>query len=200
MMTVVIGLTGSIASGKSTVSQMFIEMDIPVVDADQISREVVEPGEPAYQKIIDAFGKEILQDDGAIERKKLGKIIFSSEEKRKLLNNIVHPEVRKEMVRRRESFKEKNYPAVVLDIPLLYESNLGDYVERTLVVYVDEETQLTRLMERDGSTREDAQERIDAQISVRKKAEMADAVIDNTGTIEESFQQLKDILHRWDIV
>lgn len=199
-MTLVIGLTGSIASGKSTVSRMFDEWEIPVIDADQISRDVVRPGEPAYEDIVRVFGKDVLFDDGTLDRKKLGKVIFSSEERRKELNGIVHPRVREEMIRRRESYKTKEADAVVLDIPLLYESGLTDYVEKVLVVAVDEETQLQRLMERDASSREDAQERIASQIPVTRKAEMADAVIDNNGTKEESFLQLRDILHRWDLV
>lgn len=199
-MTLVIGLTGSIASGKSTVSRMFDEWEIPVIDADQISRDVVRPGEPAYEDIVHVFGKDVLFEDGTLDRKKLGKVIFSSKERRKELNDIVHPRVREEMIRRRESYKEENYKAVVLDIPLLYESGLTDYVERVLVVAVDEETQLQRLMERDGSSREDARERIASQIPVSRKAEMADAVIDNNGTEEESFRQLRDILHRWNLV
>ncbi|MCA0982513.1 dephospho-CoA kinase [Halobacillus yeomjeoni] len=199
-MTVVVGLTGSIASGKSTVSNMFRNLNIPVIDADQLSREVVEPEQPAYEKIVRLFGEEVLHDDGAINRKKLGKIIFGDEEKRKALNEIVHPEVRKEMVHRRDFYKTQQYPAVVLDIPLLFESNLTSYVDRTLVVYVDEETQLKRLMERDQSSREDAEQRINSQMSLNEKAEMADAVIDNNGTVDESFEQLKSILAKWNIV
>ncbi|ASF40126.1 dephospho-CoA kinase [Halobacillus halophilus] len=199
-MTVVIGLTGSIASGKSTVSQMFSRFNIPVVDADRLSRKVVEPGESAYNKIVEAFGFQILQDDRTIDRKRLGKIIFSDEEKRQQLNSIVHPQVRQEMLEEREAYKAEGYPAVVLDIPLLFESRLTSYVDRVMVVYVDEETQLNRLMERDQSEREEAEERIQAQLSVTEKAKMADAVIDNNGSVEESFQQLKDILHQWNIV
>ncbi|MCA1009903.1 dephospho-CoA kinase [Halobacillus halophilus] len=199
-MTVVIGLTGSIASGKSTVSQMFSKFNIPVVDADQLSRKVVEPGEPAYNKIVEAFGFQILQEDRTIDRKRLGKIIFSDEEKRQQLNSIVHPQVRQEMLEERDAYKADGYPAVVLDIPLLFESRLTSYVDRVMVVYVDEETQLKRLMERDQSEREEAEERIQSQLSIAEKAKMADAVIDNNGSIEESFQQLKDILHQWNIV
>ncbi|WP_406944565.1 dephospho-CoA kinase [Halobacillus sp. SY10] len=199
-MTLVIGLTGSIASGKSTVAKMFQDMDIPVIDADQISRDVVQPGEPAYQEIVETFGEQVLEEGGDLDRKKLGKVVFADETKRKQLNGIVHPKVREEMIRRREQYKQQQYQAVVLDIPLLFESNLTDYVEKILVVYVDEKTQLERLMERDQSGREDAEERIRAQIPVKKKAEMADAVIDNTGTVEGSLQQLNDILHGWGIV
>jgi dephospho-CoA kinase len=199
-MTVVIGLTGSIASGKSTVANMFTKLHIPVIDADQISREVVEPGKPAYEKIVAAFGEGILQEDKTLDRKQLGKVVFSDETKRKQLNSIVHPQVRKEMLNKRDHYVSEHYPAVVLDIPLLFESELTHFVDQILVAYVSEETQLDRLMERDQSSREDAKQRIRAQIPVKKKAEMADAVIDNNGTVEESFHQLKDILHEWNIV
>ncbi len=199
-MTVVIGLTGSIASGKSTISEMFHNFKIPVVDADIISRQVVDPGEPAYQKIIDAFGNEVLHENKTINRKRLGKIVFESKEKRDILNQIVHPEVRKEMLRQRDHYKKDKNSAVVLDIPLLFESKLAHYADRTLVVYVDEDTQLQRLMERDGSSMEEAKQRMSSQIPVAEKAEMADVVIDNSGSIEESFEQLKSILENWNII
>ncbi|MFD2926195.1 dephospho-CoA kinase [Halobacillus naozhouensis] len=199
-MTVVIGLTGSIASGKSTVSEMFHTFNIPVVDADVISREVVNVGEPAYHKIVDAFGEEVLHEDKTIDRKSLGKIVFKNKEKRDLLNQIVHPEVRKEMLRQRDAYKAEQNSAVVLDIPLLFESKLAHYADLTLVVYVDEGTQLQRLMERDQSSMEDAEQRISSQIPVGEKAEMADAVIDNTGSVKESQEQLKSILEKWNII
>lgn len=199
-MTKVIGLTGSIATGKSTVSKMFGEFNIPVIDADQLSRDVVEQGQPAYREIVDTFGEAILQENGQIDRKALGRIIFTDDQKRKELNGIVHPEVRKEMLKRRDKYKEEKRKAVVLDIPLLFESELMDYVDVILVVSVDESTQLDRLLERDQSTKEDAEQRIKSQLSISEKRKRADAVIDNNGTIEGSFQQLKDILRQWDLV
>ncbi|WP_028783423.1 dephospho-CoA kinase [Thalassobacillus devorans] len=198
-MTLVIGLTGSIASGKSTVSLMFDDYDIPVIDADKISREVVIPGEKAYHEIVTEFGTSILREDGSIDRKKLGAIVFKEEEKRKRLNNIVHPAVRKRMIERRDHFCNQEVPAVVMDIPLLFESELTHLVDKTLVVYVDEKVQLERLMERDGSTKEEAIQRINAQLPVQQKAEMADEVIDNNGTKHESYQQLHAILRKWNV-
>ncbi|MCP8617084.1 dephospho-CoA kinase [Salirhabdus salicampi] len=199
-MTVIIGLTGSIASGKSTVSNMFKQVNIPVIDADIISREVVEPGEKAYEQIVQAFGQQILLEDGTIDRPKLGKVVFSSEEKRKTLNAIVHPEVRKKMLQLRDHYIKENEKAVVLDIPLLFESKLTHYVEKVLVVYVDEETQLKRLMERDQINKEHALEKIKSQIPVKEKKDMADAVIDNNGTVEQSYEQFINILKRWNIL
>ncbi|KGX93393.1 dephospho-CoA kinase [Pontibacillus halophilus JSM 076056 = DSM 19796] len=197
-MSLVIGLTGSIATGKSTVASMIKDMNIPVIDADELSREVVEPGEAAYQQIKETFGEGVFQTDGFLDRKALGRIIFNDEEKRKQLNDIVHPAVRERMLEKRDDYVEQGTRAVVLDIPLLFESGLSHYVDRTLVVAVDEDTQLKRLMERDESTREEALSRINAQIPISEKAEMADAAIDNSDTKEQTLQQLQSILWYWD--
>lgn len=199
-MSLTIGLTGSIASGKSTVANMFEQFNIPIVDADKIAREVVEPGEVAYEKIVDTFGREILQSNQEIDRKKLGSIVFSDETERKKLNNIVHPAIRKEMLRQKEDYIASGEQCVVMDIPLLFESKLFHFVDQILVVYVDEQTQLRRLMNRDQSTEEEARQRINSQISLKEKAEQADAVIDNSGTKEESLEQLKEVLIEWDVI
>lgn len=199
-MTLVIGLTGSIASGKSTVSTMFKELHIPVIDADKISREVVEPGEFAYQEIVKEFGETILLEDQSIDRKKLGSIIFTDEGKRKKLNGIVHPAIRKRMLEEKEAYTKALEKCVVMDIPLLFESKLTHFVEKIVVVYVDENTQLERLMSRDGSSEKEALQRIRSQIPVREKIELADAVINNNGTKEDSFGQLKDILRKWNVL
>ncbi|MGP4071318.1 dephospho-CoA kinase [Piscibacillus sp. B03] len=198
-MSVIIGLTGSIATGKSTVSKMFKEWEIPVVDADQIARNVVEPGEPAYNKIVKHFGEKVLYDNGTLNRKKLGEIVFGDEEERKTLNGFIHPEIRKEMIRQREEYVAAGESAVVLDIPLLFENKLFDYVDKVLVVYVDPDTQLERLMERDETGQEEALSRIQSQISITEKKDRADAIIDNTGSVEKSKEQLKEILQKWGI-
>ncbi len=197
-MTLVIGLTGSIATGKSTVSEMFRELNIPVVDADLIAREVVEKGKPAYNQVVKYFGKDILQSDGEFDRKKLGNIVFNDDKKREKLNSIVHPAIREEMIRQREAYKSSKVPCVVLDIPLLYESDLIDYVDKVIVSYVTEEIQLERLVKRDQSSVDEARSRINSQISIDKKKMLADAIIDNTGTRENSRQQLENLLKRWE--
>ncbi|SFD60229.1 dephospho-CoA kinase [Lentibacillus persicus] len=199
-MTRVIGLTGSIASGKSTVSLMFDEFNIPVIDADKISREVVMPGEKAYEQIVDTFGEEVLREDKSLDRKKLGAIVFKNEEKRQQLNNIVHPAVREKMLERRDAYTTSGEKSVVLDIPLLFESKLKGFVEKTIVVYVDEDVQLARLMERDGYSEEEAHQRINAQMPVKKKAELADAIIDNNGTRRDTYQQLESLLREWEVI
>ncbi len=199
MMAVVIGLTGSIASGKSTVSTMFEKLNIPVVDADKLSRVVVEPGEEAYRKIVHAFGEDILLEDKQINREKLGRLIFSDKMKRQKLNEIVHPAVRKEMIAEKERYLSQGEKAVVLDIPLLFESNLAHFADKTIVVFVDQEVQIDRLMKRNNFTREEAMDRINSQMSLSEKVKLADEVIDNNGSIENSYEQLLHILKNWGI-
>ncbi|HET7578866.1 MAG TPA: dephospho-CoA kinase [Bacillales bacterium] len=194
-----IGLTGGIASGKSTVSKMIQDIGIPVIDADFYAREVVEPGEEAYEKIIAHFGESILHGDGTIDRKKLGAIIFNDEKERDALNGIVHPAVREKMNARKAACRKEGRDTVVLDIPLLFESKLTKTVDKILLVYVKEDVQLKRLMERDGSTKEEALSRIRSQIPLDEKRPHADAVINNNGTTEDSKKQLNDIFQQWDL-
>lgn len=199
-MTLVIGLTGSIASGKSTIAHMFQQLQIPVIDADQIAREVVERGKPAHKQIVETFGSNILQSDGEIDRKKLGSLVFENESERKKLNDIVHPVIRAEMLRQKEFFIAKGETCIVMDIPLLFENNLFHFVEKVLVVYVNKLTQLQRLMERDQSTASEAKQRIRSQMSLEEKAKRADAVIDNNGTKKNSYEQLIALLIKWEVI
>jgi dephospho-CoA kinase len=193
-MGMILGLTGSIASGKSTVSEMISGFGIPIVDADIISKQVVEVGQVAYEKILEAFGMDILLENGEINRPALGAIIFNDSERRKTLNEIVHPEVRKVMLKQANMFLDEGHEIVILDIPLLFESKLTSLVEKIIVVYVDEETQIKRLMERNNFTKEDAIARIKSQIPVSEKVKLADYVIDNNGTIENTKEQVKALI------
>jgi dephospho-CoA kinase len=195
----VIGLTGGIASGKSLVADALREQGLPVIDADVISREVVEPGEPALEQIIEHFGPEILQFDGALDRKKLGSVIFNDAEKRQVLNQIIHPAVRQRMMTKRDDLVREGNEHVVLDIPLLLENNLNFLVDRVIVVYVNEATQKQRLVERDGRGEEDAAARIRSQMPLEEKKDLADAVIDNSGTEKETKIQVDELLHQWKI-
>lgn len=199
-MTIVIGLTGGIASGKSTVSQMFRELNIPVIDADIIAREVVEQGKEAYKEIVEVFGEEILQANGELDRQKLGSIVFHNEEKRLHLNKIVHPAVRKEMNAQKDMYIKEGVQAVVLDIPLLFESKLTSLVDQILVVAVSPSTQLERLMKRNGFIEEEAKARIHSQMSFAEKVTLANKVIYNDGTIAETKAQLQLILKEWNII
>lgn len=199
-MTLIFGLTGGIATGKSTVAHMFTSFEIPIIDADILAREVVEPGEEAYEKIVETFGKDILKNDQTLNRKKLGKIIFSDEKKRKQLNQITHPIIRKEMQRQKDVYIQQGEKCVILDIPLLFENNLTKEVDYTVVVYTTKETQLKRLMKRDCLTEEEAKQRINAQMSIEKKRKRADCLIDNNGTKKETFEQVKDLLSQFDML
>ncbi|WHX99578.1 dephospho-CoA kinase [Neobacillus sp. DY30] len=198
-MSLVIGLTGGIASGKSTVSNMLKEMNITVIDADVEARLAVEKGEPAYQRIVAEFGDDILLDTEEIDRVKLGSIIFHNAEKRQLLNSIVHPEVRKRMNDQVEAARGCGEQVIVLDIPLLFESKLTHMVEKTILVYVDRDIQLARLMERNNLSLGEAEARVKSQMPLADKVALADAVINNNGAVAETKEQLIGVLRGWGI-
>ena len=193
----IIGLTGGIASGKSTVSNWLISQGYPVVDADIAARKVVEPGMQALREITEAFGRDILLEDGTLDRKKLGAIIFSDEEKRQTLNAIVHPAVREWMRQETERAFSVGASVVIMDIPLLFESKLTHMVEETVLVYVSMETQLKRLMDRDGYSEADALARIHAQMPIDDKRKLADYIIDNNGPVSETIEQVKEIMKQF---
>ena len=199
-MTVVIGLTGSIASGKSTVSLMFDEFSIPVIDVDKIAREVVRPNEPAYRDIVKYFGRDILREDQTLNRKALGEIVFNDQAKLDTLNRFVHPKIRERMIELRDAYVGMHEKAVVLDIPLLFENNLSTLVDKTIVVTVDEETQIKRLMEREEFTRSEALNRIQVQMPLKEKEALADHVINNNGDKYDSYLQLQDILRELEVI
>lgn len=194
----IIGLTGSIASGKSTVANMLKEMDFPIIDADLVARIVVEKGTATLEAIKETFGTGVIRENGALNREALGEIIFSNPSKRKQLNDIMHPAIRAEMLAQKENLVQQGYPVIIMDIPLLFESRLQSFVDKILVVTVTEQTQLERLMARNGFTQEEAKLRIQSQLPLSVKEEGADAVIYNNGTIEDSKQQLKKILTIWE--
>lgn len=196
-MAAIIGLTGGIASGKSTVSSLLKEKGFTVIDADVAARIVVQPGEDAYKKIVETFGKDILLENGEINRPKLGDLVFRDEQKRLQLNAIVHPAVRKQMLLEKEQAIRNGKQTIFLDIPLLFESGLTWMVDKTIVVYVDENIQLQRLMKRNGLDKEAAEIRISAQMPLEEKASKADAVINNNGTITETKKQLEHIIEIW---
>ncbi|KAA6481748.1 dephospho-CoA kinase [Bacillus swezeyi] len=196
-MTLVIGLTGGIASGKSTVAHMFQQCGITVVDADVIAKEAVEQGMPAYRDIVSVFGDGILLETGDIDRKKLGEIVFTNEEKRMQLNEIVHPEVRKTMIIQRDEAIQAGEQFVILDIPLLYESGLEHLTDKVIVVWVPKELQLKRLMKRNHLNEDEALNRIHAQFSLDEKKKKADAVIDNSGSLKDTEKRLHQLLDTW---
>lgn len=192
-MSFVLGVTGSIATGKSTVIHVFREQGFPIVDGDVVARKVVEPGQPCLAVLTEYFGAEILLDNGELNRKKLGQIVFSDEGKRVKLNELMDTYIRQEITAEIAAGKELS-PLVVVDIPLLYEGNYQQYMDAVAVVYVSLDIQLERLMARDGFTKEQALERIESQWSIDKKREMADIVFDNRGSKAETQQQVLDWL------
>ena len=194
----IIGLTGSIASGKSTVANMLKEMGFPIIDADLVARIVVEKGTATLEKIKETFGSGVIQEDGSLNREELGEIIFTNPSKRKLLNDIIHPAIRAEMLAQKGHLVQQGHPVIIMDIPLLFESRLQSFVDKILVVTVTEQTQLERLMSRNGFTQEEAKLRIQSQLPLSVKEKGADAVIYNNGTIEETKQQLIKILAIWE--
>lgn len=199
-MSMTVGLTGGIASGKSTVSSLLIEKGYTVIDADIEARLAVEKGEEAYQEIVCHFGERVLLSDGSIDREELGSIIFHDQKERKALNSIVHPAVRKRMTAKKEQAIRRNEQLIILDIPLLFESKLQYMCDKTLLVYADEDIQLQRLMQRNQLSGKEAMARIQSQMPLRDKKALADAVIDNNGTIEETEKQLWGILKKWNAV
>lgn len=196
----IIGLTGSIASGKSTVANLLKEYNLPIVDADLVARQVVERGTPTLKEIEESFGKEVITEEGTLDRAKLGSIIFHDQSKRELLNKIIHPAIRKEMLRQRDEYIASGEKTVIMDIPLLFESKLQHFVDKILVVTVSEETQLKRLMERNQLTKEEALARINSQLPLSQKEKEADAIINNNHSIEQTKEQLNTILEEWAVI
>lgn len=202
-----VGLTGGIATGKSTVVGYFKEAGAAIIDADRIAHEVVKKGQKAYLKILETFGEEILDSNLELNRPKLGSIVFSDKEARMKLNDIVHPEVRAEMINqtrdleKKENLKGENF-LVVFDIPLLFESKLAYMVDVTLVVYCTHSLQIERLIKRDNLSNEEALQRINSQISIEEKVKYADEVIDNSKTLNFTKEQVEMFLNKysWDPV
>lgn len=193
----IIGLTGGIASGKSTVSRMLEENGAKIIDADRIARQAVQKGMPAWEKIIAYFGREILDGDGEINREHLGKIIFNNKEKKQRLNAIVHPVVMKETQRLIESFQKLAPESlIVLDVPLLLETGMDNGLSDIVVVWVPEAIQLERLMKRDHLSPADAQSRIASQMPIDEKRKKATLVIDNSGDLEQTKQQVLSVYNR----
>ncbi|WP_348671955.1 dephospho-CoA kinase [uncultured Abyssibacter sp.] len=187
-----VGLTGGIASGKSAASAMFEALGVPVLDADQTARDVVEPGTPGLARIIETFGNEVLTADGQLDRAKLRAIVFKDNDKRQALEAIVHPAVRVAMQAWRESL-DTDY--CILAIPLLVESGLNRMTDRVLVIDVDPDTQRRRLIERDGIDAALAERMIQSQVGREERLAAADDVVDNNGSLAALQSQI-DTLHR----
>ncbi len=189
----IIGLTGGIASGKSTISSLFHEHGVAIIDADLISREVVQPNTPGLAQIADAFGDHLITPTGQLDRKRLGSIIFNDVQKREHLNAIIHPLVAARFLEDIQAHSRANQQWVIYDAALIVENNLQTGFEGLIVVSCDLEIQKERLMRRNQLSEIEANERIASQFPLQKKIEVANWIIDNSGTLEDSKKQVKDL-------
>ena len=193
-MATIIGLTGGIASGKSTVSETLRRLGAHTIDTDQVAHECIAPGKPAWSRIVEIFGREVLQENQQIDRKYLGNIIFFNPEKRECLNSLLHPAILEETARQAREFAQDDPEGMIVEeIPLLYEIHLEEKVrfDEIWVVWVERECQLERLMVRDGCTLQEAEKRLEAQLPLVQKAARADVVINNMGSREDAIGQVE---------
>lgn len=190
-MTLRVGLTGGIASGKSTVSRMLSDLGAVIIDSDLIAREVVEPGTDGLKEVVAAFGPEILTEDGALDRPKVGAIVFADPEKRKVLEGIIHPRVFLRAIEIDEAAGE--HAVIVNDIPLLAETNQADRFDAVVVVDVPTELQVERMVRDRGMSVEEAESRIAAQATREQRLAIATYVIENTGTLDDLQQRVADV-------
>lgn len=191
----VIGITGGIASGKSTISKILKEMGAYIIDADEIGREVVQKGEKAYNEIVRYFGDDILLDSGEINRKKLGNIVFSDPEELKVLNDITHPEIVERISEKVDDLKRNEVRTIVIDAAILFEMGLNKHCDSIWFIQTDRETQLNRLMERDRFDSKNAQNRIKRQHENENNIAFADVIINNDKSLDEIKEEVKEI---WD--
>ena len=191
----IIGITGGIASGKSTVTEFLRQQGYQVIDADQVVHELQEPGERLYQALLSTFGSAILQEDGRLDRPKLGAMIFGNPELLAQSSQIQNQIIREELAGRRDLLAETE-DFFFMDLPLLFELQYEDWFDQIWLVDVTKETQLSRLMSRNALSQEEAEKRIAAQLSLREKRKRADVLIDNNGSLEETRQQIRDALQK----
>ena len=191
----IIGITGGIASGKSTVTEFLRQQGYQVIDADQVVHELQEPEERLYQALLSTFGSAILQEDGRLDRPKLGTMIFGNPELLEQSSQLQNEIIREELARRRDLLAETE-DIFFMDLPLLFELGYESWFDQVWLVDVTEGTQLSRLMTRNALSQEEAEKRIAAQLSFQEKRNRADVLIDNNGSIEETRQQIRDALQK----
>ncbi|PLX94138.1 MAG: dephospho-CoA kinase [Desulfuromonas sp.] len=188
--SLILGITGSIASGKSLVAGEFARRGAALVSADQLAREVVTPGRPELVRLVERFGREILAEDGSLDRDAVARIVFADERARTDMNQIVHPAIGRLALKQLRELAQSSVPLVVYEAPLLFEAGAEKRVDKVLVVKVDPQIQLQRLIARDGLTPADALRRVAAQMSQQEKLARADFVIDNSGSVVETVAQV----------
>lgn len=192
----IVGLTGGIVSGKSTVAKMFRDLGTKIIDADKLGHKVILPHKPAWEKIVKLFGKELLREDLSIDRKKLGEIVFGDQRLLKKLNEITHPEIIKlikEEIKLIKKKKDKKEDILIIDAALIYEAKIDNLMDKIIVVYVEEDEQIKRLKKRDNLSAEEALKRIKSQMSINKKIKFADYIIDNSNSLDKTREQVEKI-------
>lgn len=193
-MTLVLGLTGGIATGKSTADKFFEEKNIPIVDCDEIAHNIMNVNKPAWKDIKEVFGEKYLNEDQTINRKKLGKLVFNDPTNMKILNEITHPRIFQEMESQIAQYKSEGYSLIIVDAPVLFESHSEKYYDKTLVISLPQDLQIKRLMARNNLTKEEALSRINSQMSLKEKEARATYVIENTGSVEDLYKKLNELL------
>jgi len=192
-----IGLTGSIATGKSFAAKEFSKLGCYVIDADQLAHKTLMRDSNIYRRIVNIFGDEIVNESGDIDRNRLGKIVLNDKEKLKLLEDMVHPEVKRLRNKEIDDIIKKDKNAIIIyDVPLLFEKKMQNMFDYTIVVYAPFGIQIKRLMARNSLSYDKAKKRISIQMSISKKVESADFVIDNSGSVEKTKNQIKEIFNR----
>ena len=191
----IIGLTGGIGTGKSTVSNFLREKKFAIVDADKISREVVEPGRPLLKELEEAFGSGIIREDGSLDRKGLAAIVFNDVEQRKLMDSIMHKEILAEMRRSMENYQEQGiHQGIIIDAPLLFEIGLEKWCSQVWLVTADMDVRIQRVCARDNAVPAEVEARIRNQMSDDEKRKLSDEILDNSGTLENLHKQITDLL------
>jgi dephospho-CoA kinase len=191
-----IGLTGGFGSGKTAVTSFYREVGIPIIDADEIARLVVEQGSPILKLIQKHFGHEIIQEDGSLNRMQLAEVIFKDQQARQQLNEIIHPAILKQIDQELEGFAQSGQSCAVLDAPLLFETALDKKMDATILVWAPEDVCLKRLVQFRGFTETDARLRIQAQLPIEEKRKKADYIIDNSGSIEKTRKESLSVLEQ----
>jgi dephospho-CoA kinase len=194
--TTLIGLTGGIAAGKTTVARMFVELGAPLVDADLLARQVTAPGTDTLRQVVEAFGQEVLSDDGELDRRALGRVVFGDEAARRRLEQITHPAIIRAARARVTALGRQGHRHVIYEAALLVETGRHEEMDRLVVVVADDELRVERLIDRDRLSREEARARLEAQLPQEQKAALADYVIDNSGPVEQSRAQVEDVWRR----
>ena len=190
----IVGLTGGISSGKSTVSSYLKQLKIPVIDADEVARKVVEPNSQGAIEIRKTFGSDVFEEDGSLNRQRLGALIFSNAENRQKLDDLLQPLIKIMILDEIEEHRQKGENMIILDLPLLFEKQYEELCEEIIVVYIPKELQLERLMKRNQYTKQEALSRIDSQLSIEEKRKRATVLLDNQGTIQQLYQQVEQWL------